>query len=136
KPILLTGVTIFLVGSWLAGLAGEARHLPLLGGGMTQLIAFRAVQGIGGGALFTTAQAIIAELYAPRERAKFGGLLGSVYGVASVAGPVIGGFLTDHGTVHLFGQTIAGWRWVFYVNLPFALPALAIIAAKMPRLPV
>jgi EmrB/QacA subfamily drug resistance transporter len=136
KPILLTGVTIFLVGSWFAGLAGEARHLPLLGGGMTQLIAFRALQGVGGGALFTTAQAIIAELYAPRERAKFSGLLGSVYGVASVAGPVIGGFLTDHGTVRLFGQTIAGWRWVFYVNLPFALPALAIIAAKMPRMPV
>jgi EmrB/QacA subfamily drug resistance transporter len=136
KTVLLIGVSVFLVGAWLAGLAGEAAHLPLLGGGMTQLIAFRAVQGVGGGALFTTALAIIADLYAPRERAKFSGLFGSVYGLFSVAGPVVGGFLTDHGTVHLFGQTIAGWRWVFYVNVPFALPALFLIFFKMPSLPV
>ncbi|HEY3694929.1 MDR family MFS transporter [Phenylobacterium sp.] len=136
KTVLLTGVSIFLAGAWLAGLAGEAAHLPLLGGGMTQLIAFRAVQGIGGGALFTTALAISADLYPPRQRAKFSGLFGSVYGVASVAGPMIGGFLTDHGTVHLFGQTIAGWRWVFYVNVPFALPSLLLILFKMPSLPV
>ncbi|WP_310541500.1 MFS transporter, partial [Phenylobacterium sp.] len=69
KPILLIGIGIFLAGSWLAGLAGEFGDLPLLGGGMTQLIIFRAVQGVGGGALFTTAFAIIADLFAPRERA-------------------------------------------------------------------
>ena len=135
KPVLLTGIGVFLVGSWLAGLAGEFGDLPLLGGGMTQLITFRAIQGIGGGALFTTAFAIIADLYAPRERAKFSGLFGSVFGVASVFGPVIGGFFTDHGTVAFAGHVIEGWRWVFYVNIPFALAAVAMIMIKMPALP-
>ncbi len=135
KPILLTGIGVFLGGSWLAGLAGEFGDLPLLGGGMTQLIAFRALQGIGGGALFTTAFAIIADLYAPRERAKFSGLFGSVFGVASIFGPVIGGFFTDHGTVTVAGHVIEGWRWVFYVNVPFALAAVAMITLKMPELP-
>ena len=136
KPILLAGIGIFLAGSWLAGLAGEFGDLPLLGGGMTQLIIFRAVQGIGGGALFTTAFAIIADLFAPRERAKFSGLFGSVFGIASVFGPVVGGFFTDHGTVTLFGHVIAGWRWVFYCNIPFALAAVAMIIVKMPTLPI
>ena len=135
KVILLSGIGIFLVGSWLAGLSGEFGTLPVLGGGMTQLITFRAIQGIGGGALFTTAFAIIADLFAPRERAKFSGLFGSVFGIASVVGPVIGGFFTDHGTVHLFGHMIAGWRWVFYVNIPFALVAVGMIVLKMPDLP-
>ncbi|MDP3866906.1 MDR family MFS transporter [Phenylobacterium sp.] len=136
KPILLIGIGIFLAGSWLAGLAGEFGDLPLLGGGMTQLIIFRAVQGVGGGALFTTAFAIIADLFAPRERAKFSGLFGSVFGIASVFGPVVGGFFTDHGTVTLFGHVIAGWRWVFYCNIPFALAAVAMILIKMPTLPI
>ena len=136
KPILLIGIAIFLAGSWLAGLAGEFGDLPLLGGGMTQLIIFRAVQGLGGGALFTTAFAIIADLFAPRERAKFSGLFGSVFGIASVFGPVVGGFFTDHGTVTLFGHVIAGWRWVFYCNIPFALAAVAMIIVKMPTLPI
>ncbi|MET0294808.1 MAG: MDR family MFS transporter [Phenylobacterium sp.] len=135
KTVLLSCIGIFLVGSWLAGLSGEIGQLPLLGGGMTQLIAFRAFQGIGGGGLFTTAFAIIADLYAPRERAKFSGLFGSVFGVASVLGPVVGGFLTEHGTVTLFGHVIEGWRWVFYVNVPFALAAVAAILFRMPSLP-
>lgn len=135
KAILLVGIGVFLVGSWLAGLSGEFGDLPLLGGGMTQLITFRAVQGIGGGALFTTAFAIIADLYAPRERAQFSGLFGAVFGVGSVFGPVIGGFFTDHGTVSFAGHVIEGWRWVFYVNVPFALAAVAMITLKMPELP-
>ena len=135
KAILLVGIGVFLVGSWLAGLSGEFGDLPLLGGGMTQLIAFRAVQGIGGGALFTTAFAIIADLYAPRERAQFSGLFDAVFGVGSVFGPVIGGFFTDHGTVSFAGHVIEGWRWVFYVNVPFALAAVAMITLKMPELP-
>ncbi|MFA5601815.1 MAG: MFS transporter, partial [Phenylobacterium sp.] len=118
KTVLLTCIGIFLIGSWLAGLAGEFGDLPLIGGGMPQLIAARALQGIGGGGLFTTAFAIIADLYAPRERAKFSGLFGSVFGVSSVFGPVIGGFFTDHGTVSFAGHVIEGWRWVFYVNVP------------------
>ncbi|MCG9915322.1 MAG: MFS transporter [Phenylobacterium sp.] len=135
KPVLLWGIGVFLAGSWLCGLAGEFGDLPLVGGGMTQLITARALQGIGGGALFTIAFAIIADLYAPRERAQFSGLFGSVFGVASIFGPVIGGFFTDHGTVVLAGHVVEGWRWVFYVNVPFALAAVAMITLKMPALP-
>lgn len=135
KPVLLAGIAIFLAGSWLAGLSGEFGRLPLLGGGMTQLITFRAIQGIGGGALFTTAFAIIADLYGPRERAKFSGLFGSIFGISSVFGPVAGGFFTDHGSMMLLGHTVEGWRWVFYVNVPFALAAVAMIQLKMPTLP-
>ncbi|WP_332773665.1 MDR family MFS transporter [Phenylobacterium sp.] len=135
KVVLLTGIGLFLAGSWLAGLAGEFGDLPLLGGGMTQLIAFRGIQGLGGGALFTTAFAILADLFAPRERAKFSGLFGSIFGISSLFGPLVGGFLTDHGTVILFGHLIAGWRWVFFFNIPFALAAVAMIVWKMPTLP-
>jgi MFS family permease len=85
KPVLITGITIFLAGSWLSGIAGEFG--TILGvPGMVQLIVFRALQGIGGGALFTTAFAIIADLYPPRERGKFAGIFGSVFGLASVLG--------------------------------------------------
>jgi EmrB/QacA subfamily drug resistance transporter len=135
KTILLSGIGLFLAGSWLCGLAGEFGDLPLIGGGMTQLIAFRALQGAGGGALFTTAFAILADLFAPRERAKFSGLFGSVFGVSSIFGPVVGGFLTDHGTTVIAGHLVAGWRWVFFFNVPFALAAVAMIGWKMPTLP-
>lgn len=134
KPVLLTGVGLFLVGSWLSGLAGEFGDLPLLGGGMTQLIAFRAIQGLGGGALFTTAFAIIADLFPPRERGRFAGLFGAVFGFSSAVGPLLGGYFTDHGTVTIAGHLIAGWRWVFYLNIPVGLVALFMIVAKMPKL--
>jgi len=134
KHVLVTGVLIFMFGSMLCGLAGEFGDLPLLGGGMTQLIVFRALQGIGGGALFTSAFAIIADLYPPRERAKFAGMFGAVFGLTSILGPVIGGFFTDLGTAHIGGLEVAGWRWIFYVNLPISLLALFMIIAKMPQL--
>ena len=134
KPVLLTGVGLFLLGSWFSGLAGEFGDLPLLGGGMTQLIAFRAVQGLGGGALFTSAFAIIADLYPPRERGRFAGLFGAVFGFSSAVGPLLGGYFTDHGTVSIAGHVIAGWRWVFYLNIPLGLIALFMIIAKMPKL--
>jgi len=124
KLILLAGIAIFLLGSWLSGLSTS----------MVELIVFRAIQGIGGGALFTTAFAIIADMFEPRERGKFGGLFGSVFGLASLIGPVVGDFFTEHGTVHLLGQTIAGWRWVFYLNLPLSALALFMILVKMPKL--
>ncbi|KRA61832.1 multidrug MFS transporter [Caulobacter sp. Root655] len=133
KPVLLWGIGIFLAGSWLSGLSGEFG--TVLGmGGMVQLIVFRALQGIGGGALFTTAFAIIADLYPPRERGKFAGIFGSVFGLASVLGPLIGGYFTDHGTVHIAGHLVAGWRWVFYVNLPLSVLSLFMILVKMPAL--
>jgi EmrB/QacA subfamily drug resistance transporter len=134
KPVLLAGIGLFLLGSWLSGLAGEFGTLPLLGGGMVQLVVFRAIQGLGGGALFTTAFAIIADLFPPRERGKFAGLFGGVFGLASAVGPLLGGYFTDHGTVSIAGHTVEGWRWVFYLNLPIGLIALFMVIAKMPKL--
>src|SRR5436190_11251366 len=134
KPVPLAGISIFLAGSWLSGLSGEFGDLPLLGGGMTRLIVFRAIQGIGGGALFTTAFAIIGDLYPPRERGKIGGMFGAVFGLSSTVGPLIGGFFTDHGTVTLLGHVVAGWRWVFYLNLPLSLLSLFMIIVKMPKM--
>ena len=134
KPVLVSGVLLFMLGSGLSGLSGQFGTLPILGGGMTQLIVFRAIQGLGGGALFTSAFAIVADLFPPRERGKFSGLFGASFGVASVLGPLIGGFFTDLGTTWLFGVPIAGWRWVFYTNLPLSLLSLFMIIAKMPKL--
>lgn len=134
KPILIAGVAIFLFGSALCGLSGEFGDLPLIGGGMAQLVVFRAIQGIGGGALFSSAFAIVAEIFSPRERGKYMGLLGAMFALASIIGPAVGGFLTDYATSSFFGYEIAGWRWVFYVNLPLGLIALALIIYKMPRL--
>lgn len=132
KPILVWGILIFLAGSVLCGLSGEIEHLPLVGDGMNQLIVCRAIQGIGGAALFTTAFACIADLLPPAERARIGGLFGAVFGIASVLGPLVGGFLTDHGTLQLWGASVEGWRLVFYVNLPIGFIALFIVMAKMP----
>ncbi len=134
KLILVIGILIFVAGSWLCGIAGEFGDMPIVGDGMMQLIVFRAVQGIGGGALFTTAFATIADLFPPRERAKYAGLFGAMFGIAAVIGPIIGGFFTDNGSVTIAGLYIAGWRWVFYVNLPLSVLALFMIAAKMPDL--
>ena len=134
KLILILGICIFVVGSWLCGLSGEFGDLPIIGGGMTQLIVFRGIQGIGGGALFTTAFATIADLFPPRERGKYAGLFGAVFGLASVIGPIVGGWFTDHGTVDILGVHVAGWRWVFYFNLPTSVLALFMIGAKMPNL--
>ncbi|MAI90508.1 MDR family MFS transporter [Ponticaulis sp.] len=132
KIVLIFGICIFIIGSWLCGIAGEFGDLPILGSGMIQLIVFRGLQGIGGGALFTSAFATIADLFPPRERAKYAGLFGAVFGLASVLGPIIGGWFTDHGTTDIMGLHIAGWRWVFYINLPTSLLALFMITQKMP----
>ena len=134
KPVLLSGIGLFLIGSWLSGLSGEFGPLPILGGGMSQLIVFRAIQGIGGGALFTTSFAIIADLFEPRERGRFSGLFGATFGIASVIGPVVGGFFTEHATVHPFGHLIEGWRFIFYLNLPLSLLSMFMIIVKMPKL--
>lgn len=131
KIILTVGVTIFLLGSALCGLAGEFGDLPIVGGGMVQLIVCRAIQGIGSGALFSGAFAVIADLYPPRERGRVMGLFVAVFSIASVAGPTLGGFFTDHGTMEVFGHTVAGWRWVFYVNLPLGMISLFLILFKM-----
>jgi len=134
KLILIIGILIFVGGSALCGMAGEFGDLPLLGDGMMQLIIFRGVQGIGGGALFTTAFATIADLFAPRERGKYAGMFGAVFGLASVVGPIVGGYFTDHGTVFFGDLRIDGWRWCFYINLPTTAIALLMIWFKMPNL--
>lgn len=131
--ILIIGLVIFLLGSFFGGLSGEFGPLPLLGDGMHQLIFSRAFKGIGGAALFTIAIAILADLYPPRQRARFMGLFGAVFGFANIVGPAVGGLLTDYANTTLFGYHIAGWRWVFYVNIPLGLLALLIIVTKAPK---
>ncbi len=132
KIIELFAVTIFLTGSFLCGLAGQFGTLLLIGDGMNQLIAFRAIQGLGGAGLFAMTFIVIADLFPPAERGKYQGLVGAVFGISSVLGPLVGGFLTDHGGNIIPG--IAGWRWVFYVNLPIGIIALWFIITKMPAI--
>ena len=124
KPILMFGIVIFLIGSALCGMSGEPWFGNLFGGGMMQLVVFRGLQGLGAAALTSVAFSIIADIFAPAERGKYQGLFGAVFGLSSVIGPLLGGFLTDQ----------VSWRWVFYVNLPIGLIALAFIFFKMPRL--
>ncbi|BDP41513.1 MFS transporter [Deinococcus aetherius] len=124
KPILMIGIAIFLLGSALCGLSGEPFLGNLFGGGMMQLVVFRGLQGVGAAALGSVAFAIIADLFEPVDRPRYQGLFGAVFGLSSVIGPLLGGFLTDQ----------ISWRWVFYVNLPLGLIALSFIASRMPRL--
>lgn len=123
KSIFLTSVVVFLVGSALCGMAGST----LLGGpddGMAELIAFRAVQGLGAGGLLVGVLAIIGDLVPPRERGRYQGMIAGIMAIALVAGPLIGGFITDH----------LSWRWAFYVNLPLGGVALVLLVATL-RLP-
>ena len=124
KAIMIGGIGLFVLGSWLCGFSQS----------MVELIAFRGIQGVGGGALFTGAFAVIGDLFPPRERGKYAGLIGMVFGVSSAIGPPLGGFFTDHGTIDLAGVHIAGWRWVFYLNLPLAILSLFMIITRMPTL--
>ncbi len=112
KRFFLAAIVIFLVGSALSGLSTS----------MGELIAFRAIQGIGGGGLIIGAQTIIGDVVAPADRGRYQGIFGAVFGVASVLGPLLGGVLVDH----------ASWRWVFYINLPIGLIALLATSAFLP----
>jgi EmrB/QacA subfamily drug resistance transporter len=114
KPILMLGITFFLLGSALSGASQE----------MWQLVLFRGIQGLGAGALFPIALAIIGDLFTPAERGKYQGLFGLVFGVAFLAGPAIGGTLTDN----------FSWHAIFYVNLPIGLFALAVIWRLLPNI--
>src|SRR5215472_11562049 len=114
KPIFLFGVVIFLIGSALSGASQS----------MNQLIAFRAFQGIGAGALMPIAIAIIGDLFTPRERGKWQGVTGGVWGLSAIVGPTHGGWITQNST----------WRWVFYVNVPIGLLAMLVLVFLMPTL--
>ena len=114
KIVLQVAIVIFLVGSALCGISQN----------MTELIVFRGIQGLGGGGLFVITIAVVGDIFPPRERGRYQGYFGGVFGVSTVLGPLLGGFFVDH----------LSWRWIFYVNLPIGLIALAVIAtAFQPR---
>jgi EmrB/QacA subfamily drug resistance transporter len=113
RPLFIIAICIFLIGSALCGLAQS----------MTQLVVFRAIQGVGAGGLIPLALAVIGNIVPPRDRGRYQGLIGAVFAAASIIGPAIGGFIVDNTT----------WRWIFYVNLPVGGLALLVIWITMPR---
>jgi EmrB/QacA subfamily drug resistance transporter len=117
RPFFITAITVFVVGSALCGFAGS----------MWELAAFRAVQGLGAGGLFSLALTIIGDIVPPRERAKYQGYFLAVFGTSSVLGPVVGGFLAGQATI----LGITGWRWVFLVNVPVGVAALLIVMRSL-----
>ena len=114
KIFFIGGITVFIVGSVLAGMSES----------MTQLIAFRAIQGLGGGVIMANSFVAIADLFPPEERGKFQGFLGVVFGMSSVIGPTLGGFITDN----------FSWNWIFLINVPVGIPVLLLIAWLFPKI--
>jgi len=117
RVVFQFAIVTFLIGSFLAGASQD----------MTQLIATRALQGLGAGGLMALTFVIIGDIVPPRERGRYQGYFGAVWGLSSVAGPLLGGFFSDHATI----LGITGWRWIFYINLPFGIAALLITSAVL-----
>lgn len=114
RRLLMTGITIFVGGSMLCGLSQD----------IWQLISFRAIQGLGSGIIFSCSFTVIGDLFVPRERGKWQGIFGAVFGMSSVVGPLLGGLLTDG----------PGWRWTFYINVPIGMLAFYLIAKHLPTI--
>jgi EmrB/QacA subfamily drug resistance transporter len=117
RPVFQFAIVTFLLGSFLAGASQN----------MTELIATRAIQGLGAGGLMSLTFVIIGDIVPPRERGRYQGYFGAVWGLSSVAGPLLGGFFSDHNQI----LGITGWRWIFYINLPFGILALVITSAVL-----
>jgi len=122
RPVFQFAIVIFLLGSILAGASQN----------MTQLIATRALQGLGAGGLMALTFVIIGDIVPPRDRGKYQGYFGAVWGLSSVAGPLLGGYFSDHPQI----LGITGWRWIFYINVPFALASLVVtsIVLHIPKI--
>ncbi|TMQ56432.1 MAG: MFS transporter, partial [Candidatus Eisenbacteria bacterium] len=114
KPFILSAIVLFLVGSVLSGISRN----------MSQLVFFRAIQGLGAGAIFANAFAVVGDLYPPAERGRWQGLLGGVFGLSSIVGPTLGGWLTD----------TASWRWNFFINIPVGIVAFAAVGSLLPHI--
>ena len=117
RVVFQFAIVTFLIGSFLAGASQN----------MTQLIATRALQGLGAGGLMALTFVIIGDIVPPRERGKYQGYFGAVWGLSSVAGPLLGGFFSDHATI----LGVTGWRWIFYINLPIGIASLIITSAVL-----
>lgn len=122
RPVLLSGVIVFTLGSLLSGSSQN----------IEQLIAWRALQGFGGGVIMANAFTIIGDLFSPRERGRWQGMFGAVFGLASVAGPLLGGWLTDG---HSILSMTTDWRWTFWINVPIGIVAAIVIAIFTPAIP-
>src|SRR2546430_1959821 len=111
RPLFIFSISVFLLGSALSGVSQN----------MTELILFRGLQGLGAGGIIPLALIVIGDLFSPRERGRYQGFTGAMFGLSSIIGPLLGGFLTDH----------VSWRWIFYVNLPIGAVALFVIVTTM-----